>query len=54
MYPMDFEEFLLARGINHNVIEYLKKCYLNKEKIDEVINEKMLKYFKEYLCVGYA
>ncbi len=52
MYPMDFEEFCLARGINQDLIEYLKKCYLNKEKIDESVNEKMFKYFKEYLCVG--
>ena len=52
MYPMDFEEFLLARGIDQNLIEYLKQCYFNKEKIEENVNEKMFKYFKEYICVG--
>lgn len=52
MYPMDFEEFLLARGINSEIIEYLKKCYLNKEKIDDTVNTNISKYFKEYLCVG--
>ena len=52
MYPMDFEEFLLARGINQDLIEYLKKYYLSKEKIDETVNERMFKYFKEYICVG--
>ena len=52
MYQMDFEEYLMARGINRDLIEYLKKCYANKEKIDESVNENMFKYFKEYLCVG--
>ena len=52
MYPMDFEEFLLARGINSEITEYLKKCYLNKEKIDDTVNTNISKYFKEYLCVG--
>ncbi len=52
MYPMDFEEFLLARGIDAGLIDYLRSCYLNKQKIDESVNESMHKYFKEYLCVG--
>lgn len=52
MYPMDFEEYLLARGINLDIIDYLKNCYINKQKIDESIHENMNKYFKEYLCIG--
>ena len=52
MYPMDFEEYLLAREINKDVIKYLKECYKNKQKIDESIHENMSNYFKEYLCIG--
>ncbi len=52
MHPMDFEEYLLARGINKEIIEYLKKCYENKQKIDESIHQNMTNYFKEYLCIG--
>ncbi len=52
MYPMDFEEYLLARGVNKDVIDYLVDCYLNKKKIDESIHENISNYFKEYLCIG--
>ncbi len=52
MYPMDFEEYLLAKGINKETIGYLTDCYLNKKKIDQSIHENMSTYFKEYLCIG--
>ena len=32
MYPMDFEEYLLAKGIDEQIINYLKDCYTNKKK----------------------
>jgi len=52
MKPMDFEEFLWAKGIGENVIAYLKDCYEKKEPISEATHNAMLRYFKEYLCVG--
>jgi predicted AAA+ superfamily ATPase len=52
MKPMDFEEFLWAKGIGENVIEYLKNCYEKKEPVSEATHNAMLRYFKEYLCVG--
>ena len=52
MYPMDFEEFLWARGIDDSLIEYIKKCYQTKTKVSEAINVSFMKYYKEYLCVG--
>ena len=52
MYPMDFEEYLLAKGINEELIDYIKKCYLDNEKVSEATNSSIMKYFKEYLCVG--
>ncbi len=52
MYPMDFEEYLWAKGINENVIEEIKNCFLTKKVISESLNNSFLKYFKEYLCVG--
>lgn len=30
MYPMDFEEYLLAKGISEDIIEYNKTCFYNK------------------------
>ncbi len=52
MYPMDFEEFLWARGIDDNLIGYIKECYKNKTKVSESVNDSFMTYFKEYLCVG--
>lgn len=52
MKPMDFEEFLWAKGISEDVINYLKQCFIEKRKISDVIHESMIRYFREYICVG--
>ena len=51
MYPMNFEEFLLAIG-EDMAIEKIKECYKNNESMDEALHEKYLKYYRLYLCVG--
>ena len=52
MKPMDFEEFLWAKGINESVIAYIRECYENKIPVREATHQAMLRYFKEYICVG--
>lgn len=52
MKPMDFEEFLWAKGINENVIVYIRECYKTKTPVSEATHQAMLRYFKEYICVG--
>ena len=52
MYPMDFEEYLWAKGIDEDTIAYLKKCFINKEKVDELVKAMFLKYFREYVIIG--
>ena len=52
MKPMDFEEFLWAKGVDEKVTNYLRTCFINKEKISKATHEAMLRYFKEYICVG--
>ena len=52
MYPLDFEEFLWAKGISNEVIEYIKDCFNKRTQISKVVHESMLRYFKEYICVG--
>ena len=51
MYPMDFEEFLLANG-NINLIEEIKKCFNENIAMDSVLHEKALNLYRLYLCVG--
>ena len=52
MYPMDFEEFLLANSIGQNVINHLKQCYQEKKSIELSLHNKILQLFKTYLTVG--
>ena len=52
MKPMDFEEYLWAIGLEKRVIDYIKKSFIDKTQIIPNINERLMKYFKEYLCVG--
>lgn len=51
MYPMDFEEFLMANG-NKSLIEEIKKCYKTNEAMDSVLHDKALNLYRLYLCVG--
>ena len=51
MYPMDFEEFLIAND-NQALIDEIKKCYEENIAMDSVLHEKALKLYRLYLCVG--
>ena len=52
MYPLDFEEFLWAKGYSDDQILELKKYFDNKEMVLQVINNKMEDLFREYIVVG--
>ena len=49
MYPMDFEEFLVALG-KEMWVEEIKRCFKNLEEIS--IHEKLLELYRTYLCIG--
>ena len=52
MYPMDFEEFMIANDISKVTLNMLKEKYEALEPIDEFIHEKLLSLFFVYLIVG--
>ena len=52
MDSLDFEEFLWALGINDQVIETLRECYLQRKEVPAALHSKMLQYMKEYMVVG--
>ena len=52
MYPLDFEEFLWAKGISENVIETIKNTLQSRQPIDDFMHEQLNKYYREYLIVG--
>lgn len=52
MYPMDFEEFLLANSVGNMIIDHLRQCFEKKEALGESLHEQLLNLFKTYLYVG--
>lgn len=52
MYPLDFEEFLLANGFNSSAINILKQNFENLTSLDETTHNKMLDLMKKYLFTG--
>ena len=52
MYPMDFEEFLWANGVQDATIQYLKTCMHTKMRVLPAVHETMTKLFYSYLVVG--
>ncbi len=52
MYPLDFEEFLYANGMNEIAIQAIRKKFENRESLDEPMHKKMMDLFRRYLLVG--
>lgn len=52
MYPMDFEEFLIANNVGETAIESMRESFNNNEGLSESMHNKMLDLFKKYLIVG--
>ena len=52
MYPLDFEEFLYANGLNQNSISALRNKFKQLETLDQALHDKMLDFFRKYLIVG--
>jgi len=52
MFPLDFEEFLIATGMDETFISFLRKNFENQTALEESIHTKMLTLFKQYLICG--
>ncbi len=52
VYPLDFEEFLWAKGISTDVIDLLRDCYQKKQPVPQLIHEQISRYWREFLVVG--
>ncbi len=52
MYPLDFEEFVLANKVSPHVMTALKEAFEAKTPVDSVVHEKMMELFRLYLIVG--
>lgn len=52
MYPLDFEEFLIANGLNTSVIDKVRKSFENTTPVDDIVHQKLIDMFHLYLIVG--
>lgn len=52
MYPLDFEEFLLAMGCGQNTIDGVRRSFENRQSLNDSMHNYMLQQFKLYLLVG--
>lgn len=52
MYPLDFEEFLYANGMNEVVVNAMRKKFEKLEPLDESMHRKIMDLFRKYLLVG--
>ena len=52
MYPLDFEEFLIANGLNTNVLDRLKTNFEELTPVDKIVHSKLIDMFHLYLIVG--
>ena len=52
MYPLDFEEFLWANGMNDKVIDSVKSCFEKETAVPEGIHNVMMELLFRFVIVG--
>ncbi|MBR5686775.1 MAG: ATP-binding protein [Prevotella sp.] len=52
MYPMDFEEWLWANGIEQQHVDYLRDCLQKEKPVNEGIHQRMRELLLLYVVVG--
>lgn len=52
MFPLDFEEFVLANGELPALIEKAREAWMERKPLDRLYHERLAKLFRLYLVVG--
>lgn len=52
MYPMDFEEWLWANGVQQQHFDYLQTCFDNEKPVNDAIHQRMRELLLKYVVVG--
>lgn len=52
MYPLDFEEFLWACGVNQIVIDKAREAFEKRCAVEDFMHDKLMDMFARYLLVG--
>ena len=51
MFPMDFEEFLLAMG-DETTVPLIRQCFTEKKPLGQALHRKIMNDFRQYILVG--
>ncbi len=52
MYPLDFEEFLIANNFGEEAIAGIRKFFYARQSLDEAMHNHIMGLFKRYLLIG--
>ena len=52
MFPMDFEEFSWACGVDASIWDVVRECFANTKPVPDFIHEKLIELFYRYVLVG--
>ncbi|MCM1490817.1 MAG: AAA family ATPase [Muribaculum sp.] len=52
MFPLDFEEFLIANGMGMDAVSHIREKFFQKTSLDERLHEYVMGLFRRYLLVG--
>lgn len=52
MFPLDFEEFLIANGFSNDAISALNDKFEAREALNESLHNRVMSLFRRYLLVG--
>ena len=52
MYPLDFEEFVLAVGGNQELVNAARTGWETRQPVAKVLHDRLMRFFRLYLVVG--
>ena len=52
MYPLDFEEFLWAKGVDEDTLDKIRNTLSELKPVDDFTHDVLMKHYREYLVVG--
>lgn len=52
MYPLDFEEFLIANNVGKEAIDIMRNLFESGHSLDEALHNHIMGIFKRYLLIG--
>lgn len=52
MYPLDFEEFLIANNVGEEAISGMRRLFDARQGLDEALHNHIMGLFKRYLLIG--